>query len=120
MQRFRCNSPPPGETVRERARRRLVRGGAGRTRGRDGRGVRAAHVARAPPPRAEPDLAFVGLPFQYAVTSDVLPGVGRDARRVAEHVARRARAARRRGRGDVGPPDAATVAPARPAGARVD
>jgi putative flavoprotein involved in K+ transport len=36
--------------------------------------------------RAEPGLAFVGLPFQYAVTSDVLPGVGRDARRVARHI----------------------------------
>ena len=70
--------------------------------------------------RAEPGLAFIGLPFQYAVTSDVLPGVGRDAKRVAEHVARRARAARRRGAGDVGRPDAATVAPARPAGAPAD
>jgi putative flavoprotein involved in K+ transport len=37
--------------------------------------------------RAEPAIAFVGLPFQYAVTSDVLPGVGRDARRVARHIA---------------------------------
>ena len=54
------------------------------------------------------------------MTSDVLPGVGRDAKRVAEHVARRARAAGRRGPGDVGRPDAAAVAPARPAGARVD
>ena len=37
--------------------------------------------------RAEPRLAFVGLPFQYAVTSDVLPGVGRDAKRIARHLA---------------------------------
>ena len=27
----------------------------------------------------EPGLYFVGMPFQYAATSDVLPGVGRDA-----------------------------------------
>jgi putative flavoprotein involved in K+ transport len=45
--------------------------------------------------RSEPDVCFVGLPFQYAVTSDVLPGVGRDAARVAEHIASRATAARR-------------------------
>ena len=38
--------------------------------------------------RSEPGLYFVGLLFQYAVTSDVLPGVGRDAKRVAEHIAR--------------------------------
>jgi putative flavoprotein involved in K+ transport len=36
---------------------------------------------------SEPGLYFVGLIFQYAVTSDVLPGVGRDARRVARHIA---------------------------------
>jgi putative flavoprotein involved in K+ transport len=36
---------------------------------------------------AEPGLYFVGLIFQYAVTSDVLPGVGRDAERVAKHIA---------------------------------
>jgi putative flavoprotein involved in K+ transport len=39
----------------------------------------------------EPGLYFVGLLFQYAVTSDVLPGVGRDARFVAKHVARQPR-----------------------------
>jgi hypothetical protein len=54
----------------------------------DGRPVHGRGIAR-----AEPDLAFVGLPFQYAATSDVLPGVGRDARWVAEHVAAGARAA---------------------------
>ncbi len=37
--------------------------------------------------RRSPGLAFVGLPFQYAVTSDVLPGVGRDAKRIARHLA---------------------------------
>ena len=45
--------------------------------------------------RSEPDVCFVGLPFQYAVTSDVLPGVGRDAARVARHIAARAAVSRR-------------------------
>ena len=36
---------------------------------------------------AEPGLYFVGLIFQYSITSDVLPGVGRDAARVAKHLA---------------------------------
>ena len=34
-----------------------------------------------------PGLYFVGLVFQYAVASDVLPGVGRDAGRVVRHLA---------------------------------
>jgi putative flavoprotein involved in K+ transport len=34
-----------------------------------------------------PGLYFVGLVFQTAATSDVLPGVGRDARYVAKHLA---------------------------------
>src|SRR5215218_7138458 len=37
----------------------------------------------------EPGLYFVGLLFQYAVSSDVLPGVGRDAEYVAKHIASR-------------------------------
>jgi len=37
----------------------------------------------------EPGLYFVGLLFQYAATSDVLPGVGRDAEDVAAHIASR-------------------------------
>jgi putative flavoprotein involved in K+ transport len=37
----------------------------------------------------EPGLYFVGLPFQYAVSSDVLPGVGRDAEYIAKHLASR-------------------------------
>ena len=37
----------------------------------------------------EPGLYFVGLVFQYAMSSDVLPGVGRDAEYVAKHLARR-------------------------------
>ena len=36
---------------------------------------------------SQPGLYFVGLLFQYAVTSDVLPGVGRDAKRIAKHIA---------------------------------
>src|SRR5919198_6752238 len=36
---------------------------------------------------AEPGLYFMGLIFQYSITSDVLPGVGRDAERIARHIA---------------------------------
>jgi len=36
---------------------------------------------------SEPGLYFVGLPFLYAATSAVLPGVGRDAKRIARHIA---------------------------------
>jgi putative flavoprotein involved in K+ transport len=36
---------------------------------------------------AEPGLYFMGLLFQYAVSSGVLPGVGRDAKRIAKHIA---------------------------------
>jgi putative flavoprotein involved in K+ transport len=36
----------------------------------------------------EPGLYIVGLVFQYAATSDVLPGVGRDAEYIAKHIAR--------------------------------
>ncbi len=37
----------------------------------------------------EPGLYIVGLRFQYAATSDVLPGVGRDAEYIATHIAKR-------------------------------
>ncbi|HTG48498.1 MAG TPA: NAD(P)-binding domain-containing protein [Actinomycetota bacterium] len=37
----------------------------------------------------EPGLAFVGLPFQFALGSDSVPGVGRDARYVVRRLARR-------------------------------
>jgi putative flavoprotein involved in K+ transport len=37
-----------------------------------------------------PGLYFAGLRFQHSVTSDVLPGVGQDAKRVAKHIARAA------------------------------
>jgi putative flavoprotein involved in K+ transport len=38
---------------------------------------------------SEPGLYFMGLLFQYAVTSNVLPGMGRDAEYVARHIASR-------------------------------
>jgi putative flavoprotein involved in K+ transport len=41
---------------------------------------------------SEPGLAFVGLPFQFAAASDVLPGVGRDARYVVGRLRKRLRA----------------------------
>jgi putative flavoprotein involved in K+ transport len=44
---------------------------------------------------SEPGLYFVGLPFQFAAASDVLPGVGRDAayvvKRLVQRSSRRAR-----------------------------
>jgi putative flavoprotein involved in K+ transport len=40
---------------------------------------------------AEPGLYFMGLLFQFAAVSDVLPGVGRDAQYVAKHIASRER-----------------------------
>jgi putative flavoprotein involved in K+ transport len=43
----------------------------------------------------EPGLYFVGLPFLYAATSGVLPGIGRDARFVARHIASLPAASRR-------------------------
>jgi putative flavoprotein involved in K+ transport len=43
---------------------------------------------------AAPGLYFVGLVFQTAATSDVIPGVGRDAAHIARHLARAARAPR--------------------------
>jgi putative flavoprotein involved in K+ transport len=42
----------------------------------------------------EPGLYFMGLLFQFAATSDVLPGVGRDAAYVAKHIAARSRSRR--------------------------
>ena len=38
---------------------------------------------------SEPGLYFVGLPFQFSLASDVLPGVGRDAAYVVKQVGRR-------------------------------
>jgi putative flavoprotein involved in K+ transport len=38
---------------------------------------------------SEPGLSFVGLVFQYAAVSDVLPGVSRDAAYIAKHIASR-------------------------------
>ncbi len=39
---------------------------------------------------SEPGLCFLGLVFQYALSSDVLPGGGRDAEYIAKHIASRA------------------------------
>jgi putative flavoprotein involved in K+ transport len=52
--------------------------------GEDGRPVHTRGVV----PDA-PGLYFVGLPFQFSAASDVLPGVGRDARYVVKHLLRR-------------------------------
>jgi putative flavoprotein involved in K+ transport len=38
---------------------------------------------------SEPGLYFAGLLFQYSLSSDVLPGIGRDARYVAKEISRR-------------------------------
>jgi putative flavoprotein involved in K+ transport len=37
---------------------------------------------------AEPGLYFLGLEFQYAASSDVITGVGRDARYIAKDIAK--------------------------------
>jgi putative flavoprotein involved in K+ transport len=42
---------------------------------------------------SEPGLYFLGLVFQYSVSSDVLPNRGRDARYIAKHIAARKREA---------------------------
>ena len=38
---------------------------------------------------SQPGLYFLGLVFQYSFSSDVLPNRGRDARYLADHIARR-------------------------------
>jgi putative flavoprotein involved in K+ transport len=38
---------------------------------------------------AQPGLYFVGLKFLYSATSDTITGIGRDAERVADHIASR-------------------------------
>jgi len=40
-----------------------------------------------------PGLYFVGLPFLFSAASDVIPGVGRDARYVVKHLLRRSASA---------------------------
>jgi putative flavoprotein involved in K+ transport len=42
---------------------------------------------------SDPGLYFLGLVFQYAGSSDVLPGRGRDARYIAKHIASKTREA---------------------------
>jgi len=41
----------------------------------------------------QPGLYFIGLEFTYAATSATITGVGRDAKHVARHIARRRRSA---------------------------
>lgn len=56
----------------------------GAERPRPGPGLlRAQGVGR------EPGLYFMGLEFQYSVSSDVITGVGRDAEYVVKHIAAR-------------------------------
>ena len=50
----------------------------------DGRPLQYRGIAR-----SFPGLYFMGLEFQYAATSGVLPGIVRDARHVAQHIAAR-------------------------------
>jgi putative flavoprotein involved in K+ transport len=38
---------------------------------------------------SQPGLYFMGLLFQYGLSSDVLPGMGRDASYIAKHIAAR-------------------------------
>jgi putative flavoprotein involved in K+ transport len=58
--------------------------------GDDGQPVHDRGVAR-----SAPGLYFMGLIFQFAVASDVLPGVGRDAEHIAKHIAQLDASARR-------------------------
>jgi putative flavoprotein involved in K+ transport len=52
--------------------------------GEDGRPIHERGVAT-----GAPGLYFVGLPWQFSAASDVLPGVGRDARYVVQQLVRR-------------------------------
>lgn len=52
--------------------------------GDDGRPIQYRGVSR-----SQPGLYFMGLEFQYAATSGVLPGIGRDALYVARHIVAR-------------------------------
>ncbi len=63
--------------------------------GEDGQPLHDRGVAR-----SMPGLYFMGLLFQYAATSDVLPGVGRDAEHIAKHLARFGATTRRTEPGD--------------------
>jgi DNA-binding CsgD family transcriptional regulator len=50
--------------------------------------------------RTAPGLYFMGLLFQFAEASDVLPGVGRDAGYIGKHIARSRASTRRAAPGD--------------------
>lgn len=58
----------------------------------DGEPIHTRGVSR------EPGLYFVGLSFQYSATSEVLPGRGRDADFVVDHLVSRSRSTRERER----------------------
>jgi putative flavoprotein involved in K+ transport len=49
---------------------------------------------------AQPGLYFVGLKFLYAASSATIPGVGRDAARVVDHLAARVADGNRQGEPD--------------------
>ena len=61
--------------------------------GEDGRPHHRRGVAE-----STPGLFFIGLPFQYSLSSSVLAGIGRDHAYVADHLARRRRGERSRRR----------------------
>jgi putative flavoprotein involved in K+ transport len=64
--------------------------------GEDGRPMHERGVVT-----SEPGVYFVGLPFQYSMGSDVLPGVGRDAKYVVRHLLQRSDETTRRPRAEV-------------------
>jgi putative flavoprotein involved in K+ transport len=50
---------------------------------------------------SEPGLYFVGLVFLYSFTSDVFPGIGRDAEYIGKHIAKQRLAARGAGEAEL-------------------
>ena len=71
-------------------------------------------VARRGVVASMPGLYFVGMPFQYGLTSQLLGGVGRDAGYVAERIAATRRVARVRRSGKAAPTLARWPFPAMP------
>jgi putative flavoprotein involved in K+ transport len=50
---------------------------------------------------SEPGLYFVGLVFLYSFSSDVFPGIGRDAEYIGKHIAKTRRAAHKEGEAEL-------------------
>jgi putative flavoprotein involved in K+ transport len=50
---------------------------------------------------SEPGLYFVGLVFLYSFSSDVFPGIGRDAEYIGKHIAKTGRATHREGEAEL-------------------